>query len=266
MCSLNVTSGALVDIHHKLSDYCRCRGLFVDSCRPTVWVTTRWGCALSITTTPAGRQDYLQELLAIRQDPQVIRRARARAGDLELAEDALQETYAVMARIKDPGAIEDLRAYFCRVLIRVINVLRGQLGAILPADFTALADTCQPKVRGEALQNPVPETVATHLLAHDWLERFNAEREFLTAAVPGRSPDPFRYREIVASVAEKVLRSIITADVCDADGNPALCAAYPEWFADDGGTASNTHQRFSRARADVRCLLRAIVNRDDLYA
>ncbi len=170
-----------------------------------------------------------------------------------------------MARIKDPGEIEDLKAYFCRVLVRVIISLRGQLGAILPADFAGLADACQGKVGGRALQCPVDETVATHLLAHDWLERFKAERESLTAAVPGRSPDPFRYRELVASVAEKVLRSIITADVCDADGNPALCATYPEWFADDGGTAGNTHQRFSRARADVRCLLRAIVNRDDLY-
>ncbi len=223
-----------------------------------------WGCILSSTTTPAGRQDYFQKLLTIWQDAQVKRLARARAGDLELAEDALQQTYDVMARIKDPGGVEDPKAYFCRVLIRVINALRGQLGAILPDDFTGLADACQGKARGEALRSPVDETVAANLLAHGWLERFTAERECLTAAVPDRSPDPSRYRELIVSVAGQVLWSIVTADVCDADGNPALRVAYPEWFAEDGGTAGNAHQRFSRARADVRGLLRTIVSRDEL--
>ena len=41
-------------------------------------------------------------------------------------------------------------------------------------------------------------------------------------------------------------------------------------FGDDseaefGVPVANAHQRFSRARADARGLLRAIVNRDDLY-
>jgi hypothetical protein len=170
-----------------------------------------------------------------------------------------------MARIKDPRGIEDPKAYFCRVLIRVINALRGQLGAILPDDFASLADGYQGKACGEALPRPVDETVAANLLARGWLEHFIAERESLTAAVPGRSPDPGRYRALIVSVAEQVLRSIIIADVCDADGNPALRAAYPGWFNDDGGTTGNAHQRFSRARADVRSLLRMIISRDDLY-
>ena len=67
------------------------------------------------------------------------------------------------------------------------------------------------------------------------------------------------------SVAEQVLRSIVAADMCDADSNQALRVAYPEWFAEHGGKVGNAHQRFSRARADVRSLLRVIVNRDDLY-
>ena len=201
----------------------------------------------------------------IREDAQVKRLARARAGDSELADDALQQTYDAMARIKDPGRIEDLKAYFCRVLIRVINHLRGQLGAILSDDFASLVDACQGKARGGALPRPVDEAVAGTLLARGWLERFTAERESLTAAVPGRPPDLARYREVIVSVAEQVLCSIVTADVCDADRNPALLAAYPEWFAEDGSTAGNAHQRFSRARADVRSLLRMIINRDDLY-
>jgi hypothetical protein len=170
-----------------------------------------------------------------------------------------------MARIKDPGGIEDPKAYFCRVLIRVITALRGQLGAILPDNFADLADAGLGSALGVALPRPVDETVAANLLSESWLEHFTADRESLSAVVPGRSPDPARYRELIARVAGQVLRSIVTADVCDADGNPALRVAYPEWFAEDGGTADNANQRFSRARADVRGLLQAIVSRDDLY-
>ena len=189
----------------------------------------------------------------------------ARAGDLELAEDALQQTYDSMARIKDPGGIQDLKAYFYRVLIRAIYALRAQLGAILPSDFTGLADANQGNISGGALPRPVDETVAVDLLARGWLERFIAERASLFAAVPGRSSDPGRYSELIVSVAEQVLRSLVAADVCDADGNQALRVAYPEWFAELGGKVGNAHQRFSRARADVRGLLRMIVNRDELY-
>jgi DNA-directed RNA polymerase specialized sigma24 family protein len=230
-----------------------------------VWDTACWGCALSSTTTPAGRQGYFQRLLAIRNDEQVRRLARARAGDVELAEDALQQTYDVMARVKDPARIVDLKAYFCRVLTRVINALRGQLGAVLPDDFASLADMCEGTAASGAPPRPVDETVAMNLLTRGWLERFSAERESLTAAAPGRSPDRSRYRELIATVAEQVLHSIVTADVCDADSNEALRAAYPEWFAEEGSASGNAHQRFSRARADVRSLLRMIISRDELY-
>jgi hypothetical protein len=170
-----------------------------------------------------------------------------------------------MARIKDPARIEDLRAYFCRVLIRVINALRGQLSAILPDDLAGLADAGRCEACGPVLPRPVDEAVAADLIARGWLERFAAERASLAGAVPGRSPDPGRYRQVIVSVAERVLRAIVTADICDADGNPALRAAYPEWFAGDSAKAGNAYQRFSRARDDVRSLLRAIISRDDLY-
>ena len=224
------------------------------------------GCALSDTTTPSGRQDYYRQLLAIREDPQVKSLARMRARDPELAEDALQQTYDAMARIKDPGRIEDPKAYFCRVLLRTINALRGQLGAVLPDDFAALADARSGRTYDEALPRPLDEMVTAGLLARDWLERLAVNRRILAAGVPSRSPDPRRYGELIVGVAERVLRSIITADVCDADSNAALRASYPEWFAPDGGTAGNAQQRLSRARADVRSLLRAIISREDLYS
>lgn len=220
---------------------------------------------MSSAATPAGRQDYLQRLLVIAEDAQVRRFALARAGDLDLAEDALQQTYDTMARVKDPSRIADLKGYFYRVLIRAIYAQRGQLGATLLDDFTGLADADQGKTSGRAIPRPVDETVATDLLARGWLSRFLAERASLTAAVPGRSADPGRYRELIASVAERILRSIVAGDVCDADRNQALRVAYPEWFAECGVPVANAHQRFSRARADVRRLLQAIVSRDDLY-
>ena len=98
--------------------------------------------------------------------------ARARAGDHELAEDALQQTFEVMAQITDPERIEDVRAYFCRVLTRVINALRGQLGAVLLDDFASTADACQGGSRSEALPRPLDESVVVNLLAHGWLGRF----------------------------------------------------------------------------------------------
>jgi DNA-directed RNA polymerase specialized sigma24 family protein len=217
------------------------------------------------TTTPAGREDYLRRLLAVREDPRVTRLALARAGDRELAEDALQQAFDAMARIKDPGRIEDLKAYFCRVLIHVISALRNQLGAILPDDFALLANARRGEGRDEALPRPLEEAVATSLLARGWLERLTTDREALASGAPGRSPDPRRYRELIVGVAGQVLQSIVIGDVCDADVNSALRAAYPEWFATDGGTADNAYQRLSRARADVRTVLRAIINRDDLY-
>ena len=152
-----------------------------------VWVAAFRGCALFGTTIPAARQDYFQRLLAIREDAQVKRIAQRRAGDPDLAEDALQETYYTMACIKDPSGIENLRAYFCRVLIRTVNALRGQLGAILPDDLTAVADAGQGQARDRVLPRPVDELAAESLDARGWLGRFAAERESLAARVPCRA-------------------------------------------------------------------------------
>ena len=56
---------------------------------------------MASTTTPAGQSDYLQQLVTIREDPQVKDLARRRAGDPDVAQDALQETYYAMACIVD---------------------------------------------------------------------------------------------------------------------------------------------------------------------
>jgi len=179
--------------------------------------------------------------------------------------DALQEAYYAVARVKDPTAIRNLRAYFCQVLTREIYRMLGQLGAMLVEDFTSVADAHQGRSGGLlSVPQSVAETVSTHLLTEAWLEPFATRCGELTASVPGRSPDPGRYRAMIVTVAERVLRAIVIADTTDADYNTALRGAYAEWFAEPGYPENTYHQRFSRARADVRALLRAVVSRDDL--
>jgi DNA-directed RNA polymerase specialized sigma24 family protein len=218
-----------------------------------------------LTANPPGRPDFQQELLAIRNDPKIRNLAWQRAGDPDLAIDGLQAAYCAVARVADPTAIRNLRAYFCQVLTREIYRLLGQLRATLVEDFTSLADIHQGRPGGLLpMPQSVAETVSTHLLAAAWLEPFATHRAKLTASVPGRSPDPGRYRAMIVTVAEHVLRAIIVEDISDADYNTALRAAYPEWFGEPGYPENTYHQRFSRARADVRALLRTIINPDDL--
>lgn len=96
-------------------------------------------------------------------------------------------------------------------------------------------------------------------------ERFTAQRAHLVRKVPGRSPDPSRYRNLIVSVAERVLLPLVSGEVSnvDADANQALSAAYQEWFAEEGVATGIGHQRFSLARADVRRVLRCIARSAD---
>jgi hypothetical protein len=216
-------------------------------------------------STPAdGRSDYLEQLAAIREDPQVKALARAWARDPELAEDALQEAYYAMARVKNPDLIEDVRAYFCRVLMRKIDRIRGQLGAIVVDDFAGLAGTRRLNLGGEALPRSVDEIVITKLLTRKWLLCLASQRVALVRAVPGRSPNPGRYRDVIATVAEWMLLSILAGDTRAANTNLALCSTYQEWFAEDGVDVDNIYQRFARARADIRELLQSVISLDEL--
>ena len=97
-----------------------------------------------------------------------------------------------------------------------------------------------------------------------WLERFAAQCADLRKAVPERSADPDRYRDVIVVVTGQVLRAIVCEDYSPADCNQALRAAYPDWFGPEACAAGNGHQRFSRARADIRSLLRSIIGRDEL--
>lgn len=212
-------------------------------------------------TNPDEWPEFLRQLLATREDPQVRKLAQRRAGDPDLAEDALQEAYCAVARVKDPARILDVRAYFCRVLINEIYRLRGQLGATPADDVAALADACISKADGPV---PFDEAVTMRMLIRSWLVRLTAQRQDLARQVPGRSPDPGRYRAAIVSAAGRVILFLPAEYASDADINADLRAAYPEWFA-DGCAAGNAYQRYSRARADIDRVLRIIISRDDLY-
>jgi len=157
-------------------------------------------------------------------------------------------------------------ALFCRVLLRKMNYLRGQLGAVPVDNAAELVDAFGRKLGGEALPVRFDVAVNTKLVAHEWLRRFASQRVALIRQVPGRSREPDRYRDLIFTAAEGVLAAIVAGDFREADLNLALHAAYQEWFGEDGVAVRNIHQRFARARADVCALLRNIISVEEVYA
>lgn len=224
-----------------------------------------WGCdLLSPSISAADRSNYLDQLTLIREDPQVKKLARVRAGDPDMAEDALQETFYLLAKISQPQRIEDLRKYFCKVLIRSIYRLRGHLGAVAVDDAGALVDASGRGLGGEPSPPLFDEVTHTNMVARNWHDRLAKQRVGLTGSVPGRSPEPGRYRDVIMTTAEGMLLAIVTGDFREVDLNLALRAAYPEWFAERRVAMGNIHQRLTRARSDIRDLLKTVISLDEL--
>jgi hypothetical protein len=219
---------------------------------------------LSPSISAADRSSYLDQLTLIREDPQVKKLARARAGDPDMAEDALQETFYLMAKIRQPQRIDDLRKYFYKVLIRSIYRLRGQLGAVAVDDAGGLVDASGRGLGGEPSPPLFDEVTHTNMVARNWHDRLGKQRVALTGSVPGRSPEPGRYRDVIMTTAEGMLLAIVTGDFREVDLNLALRAAYPEWFAERRVAMGNIHQRLTRARSDIRDLLKTVISLDEL--
>lgn len=211
------------------------------------------------------RAAALKQLAEILADPRIKGLVLRHAGHPALAGDALQDTYYALARLEHLGQIVYLRAYVCKVLLREIRRERNQLGAALVDDFARVAEAHQDIAGGQPASPPaVDDTVCASLQARVWLERLAAQRDDLRDAVPARSDDPARYRAVICDAAEQVLRDGINGEPSEADANPALRAAYPEYFGQPDAAPNTVHQRFRRAREDVKALLQSVVHRAEL--
>jgi hypothetical protein len=206
---------------------------------------------------------FRDDLADLVEDPAIRRLAMRRARSRELAEDALQETYHAVAKTQNPEAIEDLRAFFCKSLIRTI-IRQLSLSAPIPAgDIGMIADSRQGL--SESSTPPlasVADEAYLRLLAEGALTRLERDRAELMAMVPGRSDDPLRYQSTVIAVTAMVLRLLFEGPVTIADWNAVLRSQYPQWCDEPGLAHDAAYQRLSRARGDVQLLLRAILPRE----
>jgi len=201
----------------------------------------------------------LGDLLAIRQDPQIRKLALRYARDPGLAEEAIQTACYAIVAMKHLEEIGDLRAYFCRVLLNEVSRLRAQLpdGPGEPRQHDTTAGPQAPS-------RPIDDTAGTVLQTQAWLKRFAVQQDHLRAAVSARSDQPDRYRAVIVTAAELILRDAIDGQLSEADSNNAFRTTYPEYFDQPGAAANLCHQRFRRAREDVRAVLRIVVRRDEL--
>jgi DNA-directed RNA polymerase specialized sigma24 family protein len=208
---------------------------------------------------------YRDELLSLWQDPAIRRFAQFRAGCPELAEDALQEVFYSLDRVRQPERIENLRAFFRKTLVREIEHQRRQLGPRPVENPETTAGYRRPAVMwADPADHEVDKKAVTAVLAEAWLARFGRESEQLAAQVPGRSPRPGCYQSAIVAVAESILRSLVAGSVSSADCNDALQAALPGWFDAPGCSEHNRYQRLSRARQDTWTLLKGVISRGDL--
>jgi len=205
------------------------------------------------------------QLVEIWKDPRTKNFARRYAGDPDVADDALQSAYYAVARLNHLDQVENLWAYFRRVLIQEVHRERGQLGAALVEDFERMTEERQDAIASHRTSLPsFPNAVCTSLQGQSWLERLVDERDGLLAGIPARSDNPGRYRTVIYAAAEHILRAGIHGDADDADANDAFRASYPEYFRQPGATPNTCDQRLHRARMDVRALLQCVVSRDEI--
>jgi hypothetical protein len=219
-----------------------------------------------LSTYPAdGLADARRELAEIWKDPGIKKLARSKAGDPDVAEDALQSAYCAVLRVGHLDQVENLRAYFARVLIHEVHRERGQLRAALVDDFDRMAEEHAGAVGCHRMPPPcVQDAVCTSLQGQSWLKRLADERDDLLASVPARSRDSGRYRAVIYAAAEQILHAGISGDVSEADTNDTLRASYPEYFQQPDAAPNTCDQRFCRARVDIRALLRSVISHDEL--
>jgi Sigma-70 region 2 len=202
---------------------------------------------------------FHDDLVLLRHDPGIVRLALRRARSREAAEDALQETYYNVARM-DPGTIHDLRAFFCKALINEIRRQLSQANAIPVDDIAITSDRLQISTPTASISSTdVEDEACSRELAETLIARFEEHHSSLIASIPRRSPSDQSYRAAIAAASMRILRLLLAGDVVRADWNSVLRAEYPQYLDDPHLTRDAMDQRLSRARRDVRELLRKII-------
>jgi hypothetical protein len=199
------------------------------------------------------------DLVRLRHDPEIVRLALRRADSHEAAQDALQETYYNVARVPSES-IRDLRAFYCKALIHEIARPFTRPRDLLVEDAGTPGHTPQDSNPSA----PSDDEACAALLARTLLTRLTQRHDPLMASVPGRSPDHQRYRTAIAAAAARILRLLLVGHVAPADWNFVLKDEYPQYFDEPQLARDAKDQRLSRARHDVRDLLRKIVKRAEL--
>jgi len=188
------------------------------------------------------------------------------AGNRELAEDALQTVYCRVASVQHPESIVNLHAYFLRALKNEITGLYALPQPVLLDDLEVLGRPQPGTSRyGPASEPAIDDKAYSTLQTEIWLKRHAGQCDRLNAATPARSADPARYRQVIYAAAKQVLLGHLSLEPNDPDFPKAIRAAYPEYFDQPGAAPNTLHQRSSRARDDMKAVLRAIIKRDELF-
>lgn len=213
--------------------------------------------AMSAGDDQTGCSPFMSELVRVRHDPKIIRRARQYAGSQDLADDGLQETFYRLAICADPSQILNLRAYFCAVLYHEIDRQRPQ---VVPVDPDVVLDKVLPwrLLPVPAQLRDISELAEWHLRCEWRLTRFRQLRTQLLALIPASSPDPGRYRALILSVTHRTLREAFYGSVTKSEINADLRSGYPEWLDPAGCSATTRDKRLSRARRDLMAVLTTI--------
>jgi Sigma-70 region 2 len=213
--------------------------------------------------------NFQDRVAALSVDPAMRRLAHYYARRHDLAEDILQDTFCAIVNVADPGRIGDLPAYFRRVLRRKAVAMLEIAGPIPTADIDALLATRpsmpgRPGTRRPDCSASTAERRAVLAAQLDaWTRRLDA---LGFAGIPGRSPDPARYRAVIADCARYSLPALLDGDVSPADIDRLLIRMFPDWFSEQATNRAGHHQRLSRGRRDVRGLLASVIGRDELLA